>query len=225
MGILKRFSDIMSANINALLDKAEDPEKMIDQYLRQMKADYLEVKNETAVVLAQEKTAFRKVDECNDKIASMVAYAKKAIQENNDSDAKTFLNKKAFLQTKLEQLEKERDLASSNAKKMRQMHDKLFDDITKLEEKREVLKSKLKVAKTQERMADFTSKFSDSVSLETFEQLEDKIDQQVAKAEAMAELGAGDEEDLDALMDKYDDDNEDEKVEDELAALKAEMGL
>ena len=50
MGILNRFKDIMSANINALLDKCEDPAKMIDQYLRQLKEDLAEVKQETAAV-------------------------------------------------------------------------------------------------------------------------------------------------------------------------------
>ena len=44
MGILKRFKDIMSANINAMLDKAEDPEKMIDQYLRDLQEDLRNVK-------------------------------------------------------------------------------------------------------------------------------------------------------------------------------------
>ena len=50
-GIIKRFSDIMSANLNALLDKAEDPEKMIDQYLRNLESDLGKVKAETASVI------------------------------------------------------------------------------------------------------------------------------------------------------------------------------
>ena len=53
MGILKRFKDIMSSNINALLDKAEDPEKMIDQYLRDLQEDLRKVKSETATVMAE----------------------------------------------------------------------------------------------------------------------------------------------------------------------------
>ena len=60
MGILTRFKDIMSANINALLDKAENPEKMIDQYLRNLENDLASVKAETASVIAEEKAAKRK---------------------------------------------------------------------------------------------------------------------------------------------------------------------
>ena len=56
MGILKRFKDIMASNINALLDKAEDPEKMIDQYLRDIQEDLRKVKSETATVMAEEQS-------------------------------------------------------------------------------------------------------------------------------------------------------------------------
>ena len=57
--ILKRFTDIMSANINALLDKAEDPAKMVDQYIRDIESDLGNVKAETAAVMAAEKKAKR----------------------------------------------------------------------------------------------------------------------------------------------------------------------
>ena len=59
MGILQRFTDIMSANVNALLDKAEDPAKMVDQYLRDLESDLGKVKAETAAVMAEEKRAER----------------------------------------------------------------------------------------------------------------------------------------------------------------------
>ena len=65
MGILKRFKDIMSSNINALLDKAEDPEKMIDQYLRDLQEDLRKVKSETATVMAEEQRCKRQLDECS----------------------------------------------------------------------------------------------------------------------------------------------------------------
>ena len=69
--ILKRFGDIMSANINALLDKAEDPEKMIDKYIRDIEEDMRKVKAETAAVMATEAKAKRELAECQDEIANM----------------------------------------------------------------------------------------------------------------------------------------------------------
>ena len=71
MGILTRFKDIMTANINALLDKAENPEKMIDQCLRDLNEDLGKVKSETAVIMAEAQRAKREVDECNEEIAKM----------------------------------------------------------------------------------------------------------------------------------------------------------
>ena len=57
MGVIQRFKDIMSANINAMLDKAENPEKMIDQYMRNLEDDLGKVKAETASVMAEEARA------------------------------------------------------------------------------------------------------------------------------------------------------------------------
>ena len=59
MGVIQRFKDIMSANINAMLDKAENPEKMIDQYMRNLENDLGKVKAETASVMAEEARAKR----------------------------------------------------------------------------------------------------------------------------------------------------------------------
>ena len=69
MGILTRFKDIMSANINALLDKCEDPEKMIDQYMRNLESDLGKVKAETASVMAEETRCKRELDECTADVA------------------------------------------------------------------------------------------------------------------------------------------------------------
>ena len=68
MGILTRFTDIMKSNINALLDKCEDPAKMIDQTLRDLREDLAEVKKETANIIADAKSADRQVKECEEEI-------------------------------------------------------------------------------------------------------------------------------------------------------------
>ena len=61
MGILDRFTDIIKANINDLLDKAEDPAKMIDQYMRELTDNLADVKKETAAVMAEEARVAREV--------------------------------------------------------------------------------------------------------------------------------------------------------------------
>ena len=150
MGILTRFKDIMSANINSLLDKAEDPEKMIDQYLRNMESDLGKVKSETAAVMAEETRCKRELDECDAEIAKYQGYAEKAVMAGNDADAKTFLAKKAQLESTRTSLQQTYDIAAANAAKMKQMHDKLSKDIGELNARKDAIKAKLAVAKTQQ---------------------------------------------------------------------------
>jgi phage shock protein A len=224
MGILSRFKDIMASNINALLDKCEDPEKMIDQYIRNAESDLGKVKSETAAVMAEETRAKRVLDECNADIEKMQSYAVKAVEAGNDEDARQFLTKKKQLEEKKVSLQQAYDLAAGNAAKMRQMHDKLVSDINELNAKRDALKAKLAVAKTQEKMNKLTSKISSAgSSVSDFENLEAKIDKRLDQANAMAELNnTGDS--VDDLAAKYDTKTAAPDVEDELAALKASLG-
>ena len=97
MGILTRFKDIMEANINALLDKAEDPEKMVDQYLRNLESDLGKVKAETAAVMADEAKAKRELDSCKQEVDKYQAYAEKALKAGNESDARDFLRRSSQL--------------------------------------------------------------------------------------------------------------------------------
>ena len=84
MRILNRFTTIMKANINALLDKAEDPAKMVDQYLIDLNQSLAEVKSETAGVIAEEKRTARLVEKNAAESNRMESLAKKALQAGND---------------------------------------------------------------------------------------------------------------------------------------------
>ena len=223
MGILTRFRDIMSSNINALLDKAEDPEKMIDQCLRNLNSDLGKVKSETAAIMAEEQRAKRVLDDCNEDITKMQTYAVKALEANNDVDARKFLEQKASLSSKLPGLQEAYDLAHSNATHMREMHDKLVNDIDELEARKDMIKGKLAVAKTQERINKMSSSVgSANDSIASFKRYEEMADKALDKANAMAELNASSQEQsIEDLTKKY---AQDSNVEDELAALKASLG-
>lgn len=227
-GIIARFKDIMSSNINALLDKAEDPSKMIDQYLRNLESDLGKVKAETASVMAEEKRSKRELDECNEQINKMQRYAEKALIAGNESDAKTFLEKKTQLYKNQQSLQQSYDIAADNALKMRSMHDKLVKDICELNARRDQLKAKLAVAKTQERLNKIGSSVDGAKgNLSAFDKMEEKINRQLDEANAMAELNSSNKEDsIEDLMSKYDDNKETKsEVDDELQALKNKLGL
>lgn len=227
-GILSRFKDIMSANINALLDKVEDPMKMIDQYLRNLESDLGKVKAETAAVMAEETRAKRELDECNESIAKMQAYAEKALLSGNEADARAFLEKKGELNKKLSSLQQTYDIAKENSTKMRAMHDKIVKDIAELNSRRDQLKAKMAVAKTQEKMNKIGSSVSGAMgNMSKFDEMEAKINKKLDTANAMAELNSSKETDnIDDLMAKYDTQSAStSETDDELAALKAKLGL
>ncbi len=222
MGILTRFRDIMASNINALLDKAEDPEKMIDQCLRNLNSDLGKVKSETAAIMAEEQRAKRALDECNAEIEKMQSYAIKALEAGNENDARRFLEQKAVLTSRQPGLKDAYELAKNNAAHMRQMHDKLVNDINELEARKDMIKGKLAVAKTQERINKMSSSVvSTNDSIASFEKYEEMADKALDKANAMAELNrTSSEQTIEDLAKKY---TSDASIDEELAALKESL--
>lgn len=228
-GILSRFKDIMSSNINALLDKVEDPMKMIDQYLRNLESDLGKVKAETAAVMAEETKSKRELDECVDSINKMQTYAEKALLSGNEADARTFLSKKGELNNKLISLQQTYDIAKENSTKMREMHDKLIKDISQLNTRRDELKAKMAVANTQEKLNKIGSSVNGAIgNMSKFDEMEAKINKKLDTANAMAELNNSQkEENIDDLIAKYDNEtkNTSSEIDNELSELKSKLGL
>lgn len=228
-GILSRFKDIMSSNINALLDKVEDPMKMIDQYLRNLESDLGKVKAETAAVMAEETKSKRELDECIDSINKMQTYAEKALLSGNEADARTFLSKKGELNNKLISLQQTYDMAKENSTKMREMHDKLIKDISQLNTRRDELKAKMAVANTQEKLNKVGSSVNGAIgNISKFDEMEAKINKKLDTANAMAELNNSQkEENIEDLIAKYDNEtkNTSSEIDDELSELKSKLGL
>ena len=220
MSILKRFSDIMASNINALLDKAEDPSKMVDQLLRNLNSDLGKIKSETASVMAEEARARRELDECKAEIDKLMLYANKALDAGNENDAKMFLSKKVKVSERLTALQSKYDAAHTNSVRMKEMHDKVLAQIEDLNSRKNTIKAKIATAKMQERINKLGSSVSSaSGSLDAFSRMEEKANKMLDEANAMAELNAAPVDEVADLMSKYDNDNS-SSVDDELEMLK-----
>lgn len=223
MAILKRFGDIMRANINALLDKAEDPGKMVDQMLLDLNEDLAAVKKETASVMAAATSARQQVDECKANIAKYEAAAKAAVKAGNDDDARKLLATKQQYESTLTSLEEAEKVAEDNAAKMRQMHDKLVSDINGLQARRAAIHAKVSVANAQQHVNAATEKTSrTSRSTAAFDRMEEKADRMLNEANAIAELNT--QATNEDIANKYLSGGS-ASVEDELARLKAEVGV
>lgn len=224
MGILNRFKDIMSANINAILDKCENPEKMIDEYMRQVVEQLADVKKETSGVMAEEKRCKREVDENAEQIEKYDQLARKALTAGNEEDAKTFLAKKQEYVNNGVDLQKSYEVAKANATKMKEMHDKLTKDVQELEQRRKNVKSKVAVAKTQEKLNKVSSSMGTaSDAMNAFERMEQKADNMLDRANSTAELNEDVDAGIESLEDKYN--NPSASVDEELEKLKKEMGM
>ena len=218
MNIIERIDKIFKANINAILDKAEDPAKMIDETLRELYEDLAEVKEHTAAVMADEKAALRDKQDCELAIAEADNAARNALASGHEDDARKILEKKQQLNSSLTVLEQRYEMAKANSKKMRDAHDKLV---------KEFIKAKIKTAEAQEKINSMSkgSTVDTSASIEAFERWEAKADKMLdvamAKAELADDAGVDTPEDL---VKKYSKGSTVE-IDAEIAKMKEEMGL
>ena len=230
-GILKRFKDIMAANINALLEKAEstNADKILINYLRDAKSDLEEVKSETAAVIADEMAAGRKVADLESEIVKLSQYAEQAVQAGNDADALKFIEGKNRAVERKTEAEKAYEQSKVNSDRMRQMTKKLMGDIQTAETKLDELKSKLAVAEQTEKLNELNERFSNAASsMSDYSSLADAVQKRIDAADAKASLNAelDDSYGIEKLKEKYSASEKAESysAEAELAALKAKLG-
>ena len=225
MGILSRFKNIMSANINALLDKAENPAKMIDQTLRNLANDLAAVKKETAGVMAEETRTRREADANIAEAKKNMELARKALASGNEEHARVFLNKKNELEAAGVELQKLAEAAQANAVQMRQMHDKLVKDINALRSRKATIKSNIAIANATERVNKMGAAGSKAEgALQAFDRFEKQAQERLDRAKALTQLNEVPKDEAQALADLYKGGGG-AALDDELNALKVEMGL
>ena len=231
MGILSRFKDIMSANINAILDKAEskNADKILENYLREAKSNLEEVKAETAAVIADEMAAARKVTALEEEAGKLQKYAEQAVLAGNDADAKKFLEGKTKALSQKADAEKLYAQAKINSDNMRAMTQKLMGDIEAADAKLQELKAKLSVAEQTEKMNDLAEKMGNvKYSMSDYSSLVDAVQKRIDAADAKSQLNQELNADygIDQLKEKYDvaEQAGGATVDAELAALKAQLG-
>lgn len=224
METLGRIPKILEANINDLLDKCENPEKMINQMLVDYKRNLAEVKKATVEVIADMKVAEQKLQECDEAIARKTKAAEAALRAGNEGDARTLLASKQTMEVTREQLKKNYDVCVNNANQMKAGYNKLVADIDALEQRADTAKAQLKIAEAQQKMHSTANMAKANKINDSFAKYEEKAQRELAKANAATEL---DEqvETAEQIMAKYEGSGNTSAVDDELAAMKARMGL
>ncbi|MCC6627147.1 MAG: PspA/IM30 family protein [Chloroflexi bacterium] len=217
MGILDRISTILRANINDMLDKAEDPEKMLEQILRDMETQIGEARNAVATMIAQEKELKADMEE-NDRLAGeWQRKAELALTRDQDDLAREALKRKNTYASNA-------DTYRTQWAAQKEMVVKLKDQLRMLESKyqqalsqKDVLIARRRRAQAQQQVSKTISGLPKMDATSELDRMERKIRGEEAKAEALAELGT------DSLDAQFAELERDAGVDDELAALKARV--
>ena len=151
--IITRFADIMSANINSVLSKAEakNADKLLEKYIADARRDLDQLKSETAAVIAEEMAQGRKLADAEADVTKYTQYAEAAVRAGNDGDARKFLGYKQQAAAKLTELQAAYQRAKENSEKMRLMSQKLTEEIEAANSKMSELKAKMSIDQSQER--------------------------------------------------------------------------
>lgn len=218
MGLFKRLRDITMATINDLLDKAEDPVKMLEQYLRDMEADITDAEAAVAKQIAIEKRFKQQLDETRELVEKRQQQAEKAVLAGNDELAKKALMDKKEQQAKLDSLTQQYATAKGQADLLREQLNQMKDEYNKLKNKKDLLIARAEAAKAQKSINQAMSGFGANNAAKGFERMENKVLQMEAEAQASSELRSANKtlDDEFAALEKSD-------VDDELAALKAKL--
>lgn len=216
MGIFSRFTDIVNSNINAILDKAEDPEKMVRLIIQEMEDTLVEVRSASAKTLANKKEISSQINKLQNEALDWKAKAELAISKDREDLARAALQEKKKCDDHANVLINELRLVDEQIAKLQsevgQLQDKLADAKTRQKAiilRQKTVSSRLEVKKTLD-----SAKVD--AAMGRFEQYERKIDDLESMVDAY-DLGKK------TLADEFAELESDQEIDDELAALKKKV--
>ncbi|HHW68099.1 MAG TPA: PspA/IM30 family protein [Epulopiscium sp.] len=225
MGIFNRMVNVIKANINDLIDKAEDPEKMLEQLILDMQEQYTAAKAQVAQAIADEKKLEREYEEQLKLQNEWAEKAELAVSQQNDDLAIKALKRKKEHEKLAEEYKIHLDDQKQVTEKLKNSLKELNDKIEEAKRKKELLIARSKRAKVQETVNKTFSELNDTSAFDSFARMESKIEAMEDKVKAQEELNNEvSENTLDKEFEQLEKARQDLDVMDELAALKAKMG-
>jgi len=218
MGIFSRLGDIINSNLNAMLERAEDPEKIARLIIQEMEDTLVEVRTSAARSIADKKTLSREIESLKSVAEDWAEKAELAVEKGRDDLARGALAQKRKIETAVEIKENQLQIVSEAI-------DKAEADMRKLQDKLEEAKAKHKALMTRRQTAQERIKVRGQVSdnkiddaLARYAHVERKVDELEAQVEAY-DLNNGK-----SLKSEFDELEDKDKVEEELESLKKRMG-
>lgn len=218
MGIIERIGTILRANLNDLLTRAEDPEKIINQTLMDMRQAQYEARMEVAQAIAEGKKLERDYQGNRKEAESWLGKAEQALKQEREDLAREALKRKAAKTDLAEGLKEQLDAHNAMVEKLKTQMRALDAKIEEAERKRQLLIARQRRAEAQASLSSAMSRTDTRSAFEAFDRMERKVADQEDRLSAQEEL----EQDL-SLDDEFEELESESAVEDELAALKARL--
>jgi phage shock protein A len=221
MGIMDRMATVIKSNLNHLINKAEDPEKMLDQILIQLRQQLVEAKREVAVAIADEKRLAAQLEAELEQVREWERRAAMAVQKGEDDLAREALRRKADHEQIAIGYKKQWDAQQASTENLKNALRALSQKIEEAGRKKNLLVARQKRAEAQKHIHEVMTGLTDTSAFESFDRMTAKVEQIEAQADAAVELSqelSGDtmEQRFRALESSTD-------VEQELHALKAKV--
>ncbi len=215
----KRIKTVVSSELNAMIDRAEDPVKMLDQFLRDMGEDIREAEAAVAKQIANEKMLKRKVNDAQAMVDKRQEQAEKAVEAGNDDLARRALQDKKEHEKTLATLTESWEQAKADVESLREKLDEMKREYQEMKLRKDSLKARAESAKTRTKMNRTMSSISGDESRQGFERMEEKVLRFEAEAETSEDLSQASRTLDDEFRELVTND-----VDDELAALKKKLG-
>jgi phage shock protein A len=219
MSLLEKVKDLISANVNDMLTKAEDPEKMANEYLRQLNDQYYEAKTMVAAAMADETRLYQKMIEAQSEKERWQRQAELALRDGKEDMAKQALQRKLQARQLAETYEQQYTVQDEQVDDLEEALALLDARISETQARRDLIVAKKHRLQTMQALQGATNSIKNTSGQDKLNQLEERIDHQVATAEALAQLESG------ALDTQFDQLDNDVAVDAELAELKRSLGL
>jgi len=217
MSVFKRFSDVVNSNVSAMLDKAENPEKLVRMIIAEMETTLFDVRTQSAKTIADKKDMQRQLNSMKDDVALWQSRAEKALGKGREDLAKQALQEKHRIEAAIEAQEKELSELDGALLRLEQDVSKLQAKLNEAIARRDALVARHDTVKSTIQMRKRIDDSAINEALYRFERFEKRMDELEAEVEAM-DLGRNA-----TLSQQIDSLGDDEKLDEELAALKAKV--
>lgn len=217
--IIERIQDLVSASVHDMLNKAEDPEKMADEYLRQLNDQFYQAKTEVASAMADETRLEQKWVEAKTEVARYTTLAENALRSGKEDIARQALQKKVQGQKLAEQYEQQYQAQEEQVDALQEGLATLEARIAETQAQRDLIVAKKHRAHSLETLQATARSIGRVTALDKMEQLEGQVDDRLAQAEAMSELEKS------TLESQVGDIETQSAVDSEMEELKKKLGM